>query len=50
MFSLQKGRENGHIIFKVKEGTWNKVSQKLYEEVNKVNPNAIVDLVNMGDT
>ena len=50
MFSLQKGRENGHIIFKVKEGTWNKVSQKLYEELNKVNPNAIVDLVNMGDT
>ena len=50
MFSLQKGRDNGHIIFKVKEGTWNKVSQKLYEEVNKVNPNAIVDLVNMEDT
>lgn len=50
MFSLQKGRDNGHIIFKVKEGTWNKVSQKLHEEVNKVNPNAILDLENMEDT
>ena len=50
MFSLQKGRDNGHIIFKVKEGTWSKVSQKLHEEVNKVNPNAILDLENMDDT
>lgn len=50
MFSLQKDRDNGHIIFKVKEGTWSKVSQKLHEEVNKVNPNAILDLENMEDT
>ena len=30
----------GGIIFKVKEGTWNVVSEKIKAEVNKVNPNA----------
>ena len=47
MFSLQKNNDRGHLIFKVKEGTWNKVSQNLQEEVHKVNPDAILDLINM---
>ena len=43
MFSFAKrSMENGHIIFKLKEGTWKEVYQKLQEEVHKVNPDAIV--------
>ena len=47
MFHLPDSRDRGGIIFKVKEGTWNIVSEKIKAEVNKVNPNAELMLSNM---
>ena len=47
MFFLPDNTGRGGIIFKVKEGTWNVVSEKIKAEVNKVNPNAELMLSNM---
>ncbi|WP_336527734.1 FtsX-like permease family protein [Bacteroides acidifaciens] len=47
MFHLPDSRDRGGIIFKVKEGTWDIVSEKIKAEVNKVNPNAELMLSNM---
>lgn len=47
VFALQENKDRKNLIFKFKEGTWNAVSQKLIEEVRKVNPNAELQLVNM---
>ncbi|WP_294553940.1 ABC transporter permease [uncultured Bacteroides sp.] len=47
MFHLPDSRDKGGIIFKVKEGTWDIVSEKIKAEVNKVNPNAELMLSNM---
>ena len=47
MFHLPDSRDRGGIIFKVKEGTWNIVSEKIKAEVNKVNPNAELMLSNI---
>lgn len=47
MFHLPDSRDRGGIIFKVKEGAWNIVSEKIKAEVNKVNPNAELMLSNM---
>lgn len=40
----------GPFLFKFKEGTWNKVYQKLQEEAHKDNMDAVLDLINMEDT
>ena len=47
MFHLPDSRDRGGIIFKVEEGTWDIVSEKIKAEVNKVNPNAELMLSNM---
>ena len=47
MFFLPDNIGRGGIIFKVKEGTWNIVSEKIKAEVNKVNPNAELMLSNI---
>lgn len=47
MFSLLKSTERGHPIFKVKEGMWKVVAEKLKAEVAKIDPNAELDLSNM---
>ena len=47
MFFLPDNTGRGGIIFKVKEGTWNVVSEKIKAEVNKVNPNAELMLSNI---
>lgn len=47
MFFLKRNRESGHCIFKVKEGSWDAVSQKLMEEAHKADPNAEFNLINM---
>ena len=47
MFFLPDNTGRGGIIFKVKEGTWNIVSEKIKAEVDKVNPNAELILSNM---
>ena len=47
MFHLPDSRDRGGPIFKVKEGTWNIVSEKIKAEVNKVNPNAELMLSNI---
>lgn len=47
MFHLPDSRDRGGVIFKVKEGTWNIVSEKIKAEVDKVNPNAELMLSNM---
>jgi ABC-type antimicrobial peptide transport system permease subunit len=46
-------RDNGnrkHFIFRVKEGAWKTVSQKLKEEAHKANPNAELYLINLEET
>lgn len=47
MFFLPDSISRGGLIFKVKEGTWNFVSEKIKAEVNKVNSNAELMLSNM---
>lgn len=47
MFSLPQTTERGHPIFKVKEGMWKVVAEKLKAEVAKIDPNAELDLSNM---
>ena len=47
MFSYSKGNERKHIIFRVSEGNWKVVSEKLEEEIRKVNPDNEYTLLNM---
>ena len=47
MFSYSKGSERKHIIFRVREGSWNVVSEKLGEEIRKINPDSGYTLLNM---
>lgn len=47
MFSYSKGSERKHIIFRVREGSWNVVSEKLGEEIRKINPDSEYTLLNM---
>lgn len=49
-FSLPEYDKGGHIVFKVKEGTWDTVARKLREEARKANPNSELWLVNMEET
>lgn len=47
MFSYSKGEERRHCIFRVQEGSWDVVTQKLEEEIRKVNPDSNYTLLNM---
>ena len=38
-----------HYIFRVKDGSWNKVTQKLIEEAKNANPNAELEIVNLDE-
>lgn len=38
-----------HYIFRVKEGSWNKVYQTLMDEAKKANPNGELDVLNMNE-
>ncbi|MDD3038576.1 ABC transporter permease [Bacteroides sp.] len=50
MYSYHKESENeGHIIFKVKENTWDIVCQKLIDEARKAHPDAKLFLTKMED-
>lgn len=47
MFSYSKGKERRHCIFRVQEGSWDIVTQKLEEEIRKVNTDSNYTLLNM---
>lgn len=47
IFSYSKGKERRHCIFRVQEGSWDVVNQKLEEEIRKVNPDSNYTLLNM---
>lgn len=50
VFYKEESTDKGDLMFKVKEGTWKSVSQKLREEVRKENPDMELHLINMEET
>ncbi|MDD3038580.1 FtsX-like permease family protein [Bacteroides sp.] len=47
IYFLPKDKNEGDLIIKVKDGAWKTVNQKLKEEINKMDPNARIQLIQM---